>query len=295
VVLTPRLGKPPLAAGGVLLVCGVLTVSAVVALAVGVSTPQIPPPEPIALDEPAPARPEPAAPQAVDPTAFVTRPDGMAVADLVLGTGELVVGTDTAVVVDFVAWQGTRNVGSSYNRPTPTRVPRDADTQGWLRALDGMRAGGVRQIRVPSEREGGREVLVETTVHTVLVPPVPVVVPESSRTRLPSGIEFAELTPGVGNPPPPGDRVAFDYAVFTQDGTELDSSWRRAAPVRLRLGVDPLVFAPVLEGLAPGGRRQAWVPPEVAFPQGRPPDGVPAGQSLVLVVELREQPDGHAH
>jgi FKBP-type peptidyl-prolyl cis-trans isomerase FkpA len=279
----------------VLLGCGLLTVCAAVALAMGVSAPDLPPAEPIVLDEPAPARPEPTAPQVVDPSAFVTRADGMAVADVVPGTGDQVVGTDTTVVVDFVAWQGTRIVGSSYNRAAPTRVPRDADTASWLRALDGMRAGGIRQIRVPSEREGGREVLVETTMHAVLVPPTPVDVPEASRITLPSGITIAELVPGVGEPPPQGERVTFDYAVFQPDGTELDSSWRRAAPVRIRLGTDPLVFAPVLEGMMPGGRRQAWVPPEVAFPQGKPPEGVPVGQSLVLVIELREQPDTHTH
>src|SRR5687768_16794370 len=197
--------SPSRAVVAVLLGCGLLTVCAAVALAMGVSTPDLPPAEPIVLDEPAPARPEPAAPRQVDPSAFVNRADGIAIADVVLGTGDPVVGTDTTVVVDFVAWQGTRIVGSSYNRPGPARVPRDPDTTGWLRALDGMRAGGIRQIRVPSEREGGREVLVETTMHAVLVPPTPVDVPEASRITLPSGITVAELVPGVGEPPPQGE------------------------------------------------------------------------------------------
>jgi FKBP-type peptidyl-prolyl cis-trans isomerase len=198
-------------------------------------------------------------------------------------------------VVDFVAWQGARVVGSSFTRSAPTRVPRDATTAGWLRALDGMRAGGVRQIRVPPEREGGREVLVEATVHAVLVPPVPAAVPPEARTRLPSGLEVAELSPGAGEPARTGDRVSFDYAVFGPDGTELDSSWRRGAPVRIALGTDRLVFAPVLEGMTPGSRRQAWVPPALAFPQGKVPEGVPEGQVLTVVVELREQVGPPAH
>lgn len=264
------------------------TIAAAVALVACVSEPEIGAPIPIPVDAPPEAvRPMPEAPHPVPASAFAPGPGGYAFADAVQGTGEVPVGPDRTIVFDFVAWQdGGPVVGTSYARQGPSRIHLTTDASGWIVALTGATAGGVRQVRLPAEGRSGAKTLVEATVHEVLVPPVVVEVGlEQERALLPSGIEVADLTTGAGIAAEIGHRATFEYAVFAADGTELDSSWRRASPVRVHLGRDRLAFEPVLIGMTVGTRRQAWVPPSVAFPQG-PPEGIHPSDALVLVVEL---------
>lgn len=265
-----------------------LAIGAVAVLAVGVSPPEVEAPIPIALEPPPSAvRPMPEAPQVVPDSAFVAGPGETTIADVIQGTGTALVGPDRTVVFDYVAWSADhRAVGSSYTRPAPNRVPLTADGSGWTIALSGMTAGGVRQVRLPADGATRTRTLIEVVVHEVLVPPVPVVVEPQRRTRLPSGIEIADVAIGEGAAAEMGYHATFEYAVFDGDGgTELDSSWRRASPVRMQLGRDRLQFLPVLLGMTVGTRRQAWVSPAIAFPQG-PPEGIDPERPLVLVVEL---------
>jgi FKBP-type peptidyl-prolyl cis-trans isomerase FkpA len=271
----------------VMAACAALVVAAAVALAVGVSEPGVEPPIPIPVDPPPSAvRPMPETPHAVPADVFVAGPGGYAFADAVVGTGDTPAEPGRTMIFDYVAWQVPGPiVGTSYSRPAPNRVHLEAESSAWLAALAGARAGGIRQIRLPAEGRPGARSLVEVAVHDVLVPPGPVEVAPEARVRLPSGIEVADLVVGPGVVAALGHRATFEYAVFRADGSELDSSWRRASPVRVQLGRDRLTFESVLVGMTVGTRRQAWVPPDIAFPQG-PPEGIPAGGTLVLVVEL---------
>jgi len=262
-----------------------LVIAAAVVLAIGESEPEVGPPIPIPVDRPPDAvRPMPERPHAVPPEAFVPGPEGYEIADVVLGAGDVPVAVDRTPVFDFVVWyDDARAVGTSYSRPAPTRVHLSADATGWITALVGVTAGGVRQVR--STEESGAKTVIEVIVHEVLVPPGPVDVPSEQRVHLPSGIEIADLTVGPGIAAEVGQQATFEYAVFAADGTELDSSWRRASPVRVQLGHDRLVFEPVVLGMTVATRRQAWVPPSVAFPQG-PPQGIDPDSYLLLLVEL---------
>jgi FKBP-type peptidyl-prolyl cis-trans isomerase len=270
-----------------MVVCGALVVAAAVALAVGVSDPQLGSLTPIQLTPtPTAVRPMPEAPRPVPADAFVPAVTGWVAADVMPGAGSMPVAVGHTVVFDFVAWQdGTRVAGTSYTRPEPTRLYLTEDETGWIAALAGMTAGGVRQVKRSPDREPDARMVIEATVHEVLAPPAPVEVETDRRVRLPSGIEIADLVVGPGVVAESGQRATFEYAVFTAAGAELDSSWRRASPVRVDLGRDRLVFEPVLLGMTVGTRRQAWVPPAVAFPQGPPPT-IDPDQTLVLVVEL---------
>jgi FKBP-type peptidyl-prolyl cis-trans isomerase len=103
----------------------------------------------------------------------------------------------------------------------------------------------------------------------------------------PSGLLTEDVVTGEGPTATQADTVDVRYTgTLWTDGSVFDSSWSRGdAPIQFPLdGVVP-GFSQGIEGMAPGGRRVIVMPPDLAYGDN-PPPGLPAGATLVFVVDL---------
>lgn len=103
----------------------------------------------------------------------------------------------------------------------------------------------------------------------------------------PTGLLTEDVVTGEGPAATQADTVEVRYTgTLWTDGSVFDSSWSRGdAPIEFPLdGVVP-GFSQGIEGMAPGGRRVIVMPPDLAYGDN-PPPGLPAGATLVFVVDL---------
>ncbi|MDX2017275.1 MAG: FKBP-type peptidyl-prolyl cis-trans isomerase [Planctomycetota bacterium] len=88
----------------------------------------------------------PNTPAAAEP---VTRPDGLIIQDLVVGTGKVAPPSSTVTI----HYRGTLTDGSefdsSYSRGQPATFPLDRLIKGWQEGIPGMKVGGKRKLTIP--------------------------------------------------------------------------------------------------------------------------------------------------
>jgi peptidylprolyl isomerase len=122
------------------------------------------------------------------------------------------------------------------------------------------------------------------------VPSNPAVVPADRFTTTASGLQFADLVEGTGEPPIPNGIVVVEFTGFLPDGKVFDSSYMRPEAFLFPLGIQA-VFPGWEEGLMTmkvGGKRQLKVPSTLAYgDKGRLPK-IPPGTDLLMDIELIE-------
>ena len=81
-----------------------------------------------------------------------------------------------------------------------------------------------------------------------------------------SGLVLEDLFVGRGPEARPGDQVTFEYTVWLQDGTRVDSTYDRGVPLTVRLGSAPIrAWDEGLVGVRAQGRRRLVIPPDLAY------------------------------
>ncbi|MFJ9674087.1 FKBP-type peptidyl-prolyl cis-trans isomerase [Streptomyces sp. NPDC101221] len=111
---------------------------------------------------------------------------------------------------------------------------------------------------------------------------------------VPEGAAPAELTVrdlivGDGAEAKPGTVVRVHYVGMTfETGKEFDSSWDRDQPFKFALGSGRVIkgWDRGLRGMRVGGRREIVVPPRLGYGNQSPSTLIPAGSTLVFVVDL---------
>jgi len=112
---------------------------------------------------------------------------------------------------------------------------------------------------------------------------------------LPSGVVVTDLAvPDRGRRARSGDRIALHYELSLGDGTPVDSSYERGAPIELVLGESVLLpgLQEAVVGMRRFGRRKVVVPPEVAYGDEGLPPRIPPRAVLRVLVELMELEPG---
>ncbi|MFI2510559.1 FKBP-type peptidyl-prolyl cis-trans isomerase [Streptomyces sp. NPDC018972] len=112
--------------------------------------------------------------------------------------------------------------------------------------------------------------------------------------EVPEGAAPAELTVrdlvvGDGAEVKPGTVVRVHYVGVTfETGKEFDSSWDRDQPFKFALGSGRVIkgWDRGLRGMKVGGRREIVVPPRLGYGNQSPSPLIPAGSTLVFVVDL---------
>jgi FKBP-type peptidyl-prolyl cis-trans isomerase FkpA len=110
---------------------------------------------------------------------------------------------------------------------------------------------------------------------------------EPGAVKSASGLIYLEVAAGTGDTPKPSDTVKVHYRGTLIDGTEFDSSLKRAAPAQLQVGGVIKCWAEGLQKMKVGGKAKLVCPASIAYgDRGRP--SIPGGATLLFDVELIE-------
>ncbi|WP_409234588.1 FKBP-type peptidyl-prolyl cis-trans isomerase [Streptomyces sp. PA5.6] len=105
----------------------------------------------------------------------------------------------------------------------------------------------------------------------------------------PAELTIRDLIVGDGDEVKPGTVVRVHYVGVTfETGKEFDSSWDRDQPFKFALGGGRVIkgWDRGLRGMKVGGRREIVVPPRLGYGNQSPSPLIPAGSTLVFVVDL---------
>ncbi|MFE0701123.1 FKBP-type peptidyl-prolyl cis-trans isomerase [Streptomyces sp. NPDC058872] len=126
--------------------------------------------------------------------------------------------------------------------------------------------------------------------------------PTKPRVEVPEGEAPTELTVrdlvvGDGVEAKPGMVLRVHYVgVAFGSGKEFDASWDRGEPFKFALGSGRVIkgWDRGVRGMRVGGRREIVVPPRLGYGKQSPSPLIPAGSTLVFVVDLLDAYAGTA-
>ncbi|MFC8224245.1 FKBP-type peptidyl-prolyl cis-trans isomerase [Streptomyces sp. NPDC057287] len=106
---------------------------------------------------------------------------------------------------------------------------------------------------------------------------------------VPTELTIRDLVVGDGPEAQPGRVVQVHYVGVTfASGREFDSSWERDRPFKFAVGGGKVIkgWDRGVRGMKVGGRREIIVPPRLGYGKQSPSTLIPAGSTLVFVVDL---------
>lgn len=104
----------------------------------------------------------------------------------------------------------------------------------------------------------------------------------------PSGLAYADIEEGAGDPPRISDTVRVHYTGRLTDGTVFDSSVQRGQPAAFALNKVIPGWTEGVSSMKPGGKRRLVIPPELAYGEKGSPPTIPPNSVLDFDVELLE-------
>lgn len=230
--------------------------------------------------------------------------DGLQFADLEPGTGEAVV-SNSVVEIEVTMWLEDGDfVMSTYSgeRPIPFIQGSGRVLPGWDQGSLGMKSGGKRLLRIPSNLAFGDKgrgkitpnatVFAQIDVVKVGAPRhVPEVMPkfdESAMTTTESGLQFVETQKGDGKQPTKGQQINVEYTGWLENGTMFDSSFKGPSALRFPVGQGRVIkgWDEGLSTMSVGGKRLLRIPPELAYGERGSPPVIPPNSTLIFQVEL---------
>ncbi|MFJ3515799.1 FKBP-type peptidyl-prolyl cis-trans isomerase [Streptomyces sp. NBC_01232] len=105
----------------------------------------------------------------------------------------------------------------------------------------------------------------------------------------PEELTIRDLVVGDGPEAKPGRVVRVHYVGVTfESGVEFDASWDRGQPFKFAVGGGRVIkgWDRGIRGMKVGGRREIIVPPRLGYRDQSPSPLIPAGSTLVFVVDL---------
>jgi peptidylprolyl isomerase len=236
-----------------------------------------------------------------------TLENGMVIEDFVLGDGE-VVADGMVVAFEFKGYATASGQTVMGSRGAPSKLmvneatrSQDPIAKALLEGLAGMKPGGKRRIKIPSEivEEGapeGRPAIGDLmmAVNLISVAPVPVLHgvekysgdPISTKKRS-NGLEIYDYVAGEGPSAKAGDTVVAHYIGQLTDGSEFDSSHSRADGLTAVVGGPGVIagFSQGIEGAKAGMLRKIVIPPELGY--GEVDKGkIPPNSTLVFFLQI---------
>ena len=105
----------------------------------------------------------------------------------------------------------------------------------------------------------------------------------------PTELQIRDIVVGDGAEAKAGAVVEVHYVGVTfASGEEFDASWNRGQSFRFPLGAGRVIkgWDQGVEGMRVGGRRELIIPPHLAYGNQSPSPLIPAGSTLIFVVDL---------
>ncbi len=104
--------------------------------------------------------------------------------------------------------------------------------------------------------------------------------------KLPSGMQYKELTAGKGDSPKATDTVKTHYRGTLINGTEFDSSYKRGQPATFPVNGVIKGWTEALQLMKPGSKWQLFIPAELAYGEGGAGESIGPNSTLIFEVEL---------
>ncbi|GLW59176.1 MULTISPECIES: FKBP-type peptidyl-prolyl cis-trans isomerase [Kitasatospora] len=105
----------------------------------------------------------------------------------------------------------------------------------------------------------------------------------------PTELQIRDIVVGDGAEAKAGAVVEVHYVGVTfASGEEFDASWNRGQTFKFPLGGGRVIkgWDQGVEGMRVGGRRELVIPPHLAYGNQSPSPLIPAGSTLIFVVDL---------
>ena len=221
---------------------------------------------------------------------------GLEIWDVKEGTGDATAKGAT-VTIHYTGWTVDGTVfDSSVKRGTPATFPLPNLIKGWQEGIPGMKAGGVRRLKIPYDLaygEAGRPPTIPakaTLVFEIELFKDPMKLPDLTAKawkKLDNGVRIWDLKEGTGDVVPKDAKVTIHYTGWSLDGKVFDSS-RTGGGKPVEFGLNQLIkgWQDNVPGMKVGGVRLMELPPEFAYGKaGAPPDIAP-NATLVFEIEV---------
>jgi peptidylprolyl isomerase len=208
--------------------------------------------------------------------------------------------------VHYTGWiLSGRKFASSKELGKPLEVTLGAGKmiKGWEKGLEGMRAGGVRWLRVAPSMGYGATAYTMIPPNSTLIFRVELVsseidpevaermdfFPDTASLQFEPGSEglrYVVVKQGEGEPAKSGDRVNVHYTGWLVNGYKFDSSRDRGQPFAFALGGGSVIRGWELgvQGMKPGEKRILVIPPGLGY-GSRGAGPIPGGATLIFAVE----------
>jgi peptidylprolyl isomerase len=238
-----------------------------------------------------PAAAQPPAPQKDAPK----QPNGLEIWDVKEGTGEPAAKGDT-VRIHYTGWTTDgKEFDSSVTRGKLATFPLNRLIKGWQEGIPGMKPGGTRRLKIPSDLaygDAGRPPTIPakaTLIFEIDYAGNPMSMPDlkaKAWKKLDNGVRLWDVQEGTGAEVKPGATVTIHYTGWTLDGKVFDSSVKRGEPATFPLGSLIKGWQEYVPGMKVGGIRLMELPAEFAYgAAGSPPD-IPPNATLVFEIEV---------
>ncbi len=233
-------------------------------------------PAPTAAPTPAPAT-APAAPAA---------PASIVIEDLVTGTGADFSDNTIAFFASYKGFiQGQTTPFDSTDRRDgkPMEFITKNVILGWQKGLLGMKVGGKRRLTIPANMALGDTGLKDRN-GKVIVPPGATLVYEIT---LDNTLNYIDTVVGTGREVPPNSTLKLYYrGTLATDGTQFDARLAPDQPIEFPLNSLVKGWQLGVPGMKIGGKRQLFIPWQLAYGERGSPPRIPAKANLVFDIEV---------
>ena len=256
---------------------------------------------PGAAQPPAPKQETPVPDPALPPTdakEWKKTDSGLEIWDVKEGTGDATAKGAT-VTIHYTGWTLDGKVfDSSVKRGTPATFPLTSLIKGWQEGIPGMKAGGVRRLKIPGnlaygERggAGGKIPPNATLVFEIDLFGDPMKMPDPAAKdwkKEANGVRLWDVKVGTGDEVAKGATVTIHYTGWNQQGKVFDSSRTdNGQPVTFPLASLIKGWQEYVPGMKVGGVRRMELPPEFAYGKQGAGADIPPNATLVFEIEVK--------
>ena len=207
------------------------------------------------------------------------------------------------VTIHYTGWltdDEQTKFDSSVDRGKQATFPLGNLIKGWQEGIPGMKVGGVRRLKIPSDlaygdngrgKIPGKATLVfEIELFAVKNLPSRPDLTAKEWKKEKSGLEIWDVKEGKGDPATIDSEVTVHYTGWLTDekAKKFDSSLDSGKPITFPLKGVIKGWQEGIPGMKPGGVRRLKIPADLAYGKDGAGDDIPPNATLVFEVELIE-------
>jgi peptidylprolyl isomerase len=222
--------------------------------------------------------------------------DGLEMWDVKEGKGEAAK-AGAHIKIHYTGWLTNGTIfDSSVVRKEPLEAGLGDLIKGWQEGVPGMKAGGVRRLKIPAELGYGKKERGKIPANSTLVFEIellevenPAMLPDLNAKEWKKlgdkGLEIWDVKEGTGEAVKDGGKVTVHYTGWLTDGKQFDSSVG-GQPVTFGLNQVIKGWTDGIPGMKPGGIRRLKIPSELGYGKAGAGADIPPNATLIFEVQL---------